>query len=216
MSVSREIFHQDALVWLSERPVLMGSSIITSLPDLSEFPGQSIEQWKSWFTATSALVLSKCSDEGVTIFYQSDIKHQGAWIDKAFLCQKAAEQEGQRLLWHKIVCRAPAGATSFGKPGYSHMLCFSKTLRAEISKSTADVMTEAGKVTWTRGMGISACLAACRYVLKNTETRTIVDPFCGHGTVLAAANELGMNAVGVDFVQKRAKIARNLQFSELT
>ena len=47
-------------------------------------------------------------------------------------------------------------------------------------------------------MGVRACLEACRYVIAETRTRTIVDPFCGYGTVLAVANALGLDAVGVD------------------
>ena len=34
-------------------------------------------------------------------------------------------------------------------------------------------------------MGVTACEVACRYLADETETRTIVDPFCGRGTVLA-------------------------------
>jgi hypothetical protein len=212
---TRTVECADALGWLESRSVLTGSSIITSLPDFSEFPSLTIQQWKEWFVRASALVLSRCPDDGVTIFYQSDIKHEGEWIDKAFLCQKAAEQEGHSLLWHKVVCRAPAGSITFGRPAYSHLLCFSKGLKADISKSTADVITDPGEVTWTRGMGINVCMLACRYVLENTSTRIIVDPFCGHGTVLAAANELGLDAVGVELGRKRAKRARALQASEL-
>ena len=67
-------------------------------------------------------------------------------------------------------------------------------------------------------MGVQACLAACRFVLEQTETRTVVDPFCGHGTVLAVANFLGLQAIGVELGRKRAEKARALQaasFAEL-
>ena len=73
------------------------------------------------------------------------------------------------------------------------------------------MLPEAGEVTWTRGMGVQACLAACRFILEHTPTRTVVDPFCGHGTVLAVANALGLDAVGVELSRKRARRARNLQ-----
>ncbi len=189
--------------------------MITSLPDYSEFPGLTLDEWKSWFADAAALVLSRCPDDGVSIFYQTDIKRDGTWVDKGYLCQKAAEREGHQLLWHKLVCRVPAGNASFGRPGYSHLICFSKGIRAEIAASTADVLPEAGETTWTRGMGHKACQAACRFVLKNTPSRTIVDPFCGHGSVLAVANELGLDAVGVELSRKRAKIARTLGVSDL-
>jgi hypothetical protein len=59
-------------------------------------------------------------------------------------------------------------------------------------------------------LGSVACREACRWVLENTATRTVVDPFCGVGTVLAVANELGMDAVGVELNKKRARKARSL------
>jgi hypothetical protein len=91
------------------------------------------------------------------------------------------------------------------------MLCFSRGVRVDLGKATADVLPDAGEVTWTRGMGVQACLAACRFILEHTATRTVVDPFCGHGTVLAVANALGMDAVGVELSRKRAKKARALR-----
>lgn len=197
--------------FLEAFPVLEGCSFVTSLPDVSEFPKLSLEEWKVWFSRAVSLVLSRCPDEGVSIFYQTDIKRDGVWIDKAYLVQKSAESSGHALLWHKVVCRAPAGVTSFGRPAYTHLLCFSKSLRAEITASTADVLPSAGRTTWTRGMGVEACLVACRFILEQTKTRTVVDPFCGHGTVLAVANELGLDAIGIEKGPKRARLARALR-----
>jgi tRNA G10 N-methylase Trm11 len=59
-------------------------------------------------------------------------------------------------------------------------------------------------------MGVNACLEACRFVLQETSTRTIVDPFCGWGTVLAVANTLGLDAVGVDLSARMCRRARVL------
>ena len=44
-----------------------------------------------------------------------------------------------------------------------------------------------------------------------TRTQPIVDPFCGQGTVLAVANELGLDAVGVELNRKRAARSRVLR-----
>jgi hypothetical protein len=208
---ARTVHCADALAWLEGQGVLAGCSLITSMPDVSEFPSLTLDEWKEWFVRTASLVLSRCPDEGVSIFYQTDIKKEGTWVDKGYLVQKAAEQSGHALLWHKVVCRTPPGSITFGRPAYSHLLCFSRGIRADLSKATADVLPQAGEVTWTRGMGVQACLVACQYVLRNTSTRTIVNPFCGHGTVLAVANALGLEAVGVELSRKRAKKARSLR-----
>lgn len=204
----RLIHHADALKWLKERDVLTGCSIVTSLPDISEFPKLNLLEWQAWFTAAAALVLSRGSDDGLIFFFQTDIKRDGVWVDKSFLCQKAAESTGHPLVAHKIVCRSPAGSVGFGRPAYSHLLCFSKNVRPEMARSFADVLPDPGDVTWTRGMGTKACELACRMVLSYTNTRTIVDPFCGHGTVLAVANSLGLNSIGVDRSLKCVKKAR--------
>jgi len=208
---SRQVHTADALAWLQEQPVQNGCAFITSLPDASEFPKLSLDGWKQWFVNAAGLVLGRCPDDSVAIFFQTDVKTDGHWVDKGFLCQKAAEHAGFHPLWHKVVCRAPPGAITFGRPSYSHLLCFSRGVKLDLAKSTPDVLPEPGENLWTRGMPIEACKAACRYVLSNTSSRTIVDPFCGLGTVLAVANALGLSAVGVEISPKRARKARALR-----
>jgi hypothetical protein len=210
---SRIIYHTDAIAWLRSALTLEGCSIITSLPDISEFAEMSLEQWKSWFVQTAALVLSRTPDDGLTIFFQSDIKREGAWVDKGYLCQKSAEAEGHTLVGHKIVCRVPPSAVTFGRPAYSHLLSFSKNIRPDVSHSFADVLPEAGDVTWARGMGLKACELSCQMVLRYTRSHTVVDPFCGHGSVLTIANSLGLNAIGVDRSLKCVKRARTAQIA---
>jgi hypothetical protein len=201
----------DALTWLAARETLEGCSVITSLPDASEFPALSLAEWKQWFIRSAALVMEKVPAQGAALFYQTDVKKDGAWVDKGYLISRAAEEAGCEPLWHKVVCRAAPGSITFGRPAYSHLLCFSRAVRVELSRATPDVLPAAGEVTWTRGMGVQACLVACRFVLEHTLTRVVVDPFCGHGTVLAVANALGLDAVGVELSRKRAKKARALR-----
>lgn len=205
---NRAVHHADAIEWLSTADI-SGCSIITSLPDISEFPKLSMEEWKSWFIETAAFLLSRSDPNGVVIFYQSDIKRDGIWIDKGFLCQLAGEKSGASLIAHKIICRAPVGTDTNSKTGYSHLLCFSKSPR-KIEKYFADVFPDAGVITWTRGMGVEACKLACEMVQAYTNSTTVLDPFCGHGTVLAVANEMGLDAIGVDHKQKYTSIAQKL------
>lgn len=203
------IIHQaDALEWLKGQGELAGCSFVASLPDYSEFPHLSLAEWKAWFVSAASLVLSRCPEDGAVIFYQRDSKRDGAWVDKAFLCQKAAEEQGVEQVWHKIVCRAPAGNVTFGRPAYSHLLCFSKKVRVDISVPLPDVLPSAGKSTWARGMGADVCEFVVRFLREHTSSKTLVAPFCGHGLVLAVANHMGMNAIGVELSRKRAERAR--------
>lgn len=211
---SRTVHCCDAVEWLkSQSFALEGCSFITSMPDISELQGHqqlSVADYKSWFISTAQLVLSACPDNGVAIFFQTDIKVNDTWLDKAYLVQRAAEDTGHALLWHKVVCRVAAGTATYGRPSYHHLQCFSKGVRVPAAASTPDVLPAAGETTWTRGMGTAACTAACSFVRSHTSTGTVVDPFCGHGTVLAVANQLGLNAIGVEISMKRAKQARKL------
>ncbi len=201
----------DAVEWLRAQTPCAGASFFASLPDYSEFPGRSLTEWKGWFRETAALILSRTPDDGVALFFQSDIKVDGAWVDKAFLCQQAAEASGHALLFHKIFCRAPVGTPTFGRPGYSHLLAFSRGVRAEVGRSTADVVEEVGEKTWVRGTGFRAATLACRFVAEETSTRFLVNPFCGEGAVLAVANSRGLHALGIERSPKRAEKARRLE-----
>lgn len=209
----REVYCADAIQWLNDFNPQPGYSFLGSLPDYSEFPGLTLDEWKNWFQSTAELILSRTSPDGVTIFFQSDIKHESLWVDKAFIIQKAAEKIGHNLLWHKIFCRMAPGTITFGRPSYSHMLCFSKELRPDLGKSTADVVSDLGEKTWVRGMGLEASLIASEFVFKETTTRTLVNPFCGEGSVLAAANAVGLNAIGIERSPKRAEKAKTLSVS---
>ena len=208
--MNRVVHQTDGVAWLKANPLARGQSIITSLPDSSEIPALGFLGWRQWFIATVKTCIDACPDDSVAVFFQTDVKREGAWIDKGHLCQLGADAAGARLLWHKIVCRAPAGTIMFGRPAYAHLLAFSRGLTADLDKSTADVIPRLGKMTWARAMGIEACVVACRFLLDNTSSRTVVDPFCGLGSALAVANTLGMDAIGVELSRKRAEKARAL------
>lgn len=214
----REVYEGDALPWLEERGMLAGASIVTSLPDATELPGMGRVEWSKWFTDAAEACARAADEDGLAVFYQTDAKVDGQWFDKAALVRDGASRAGLRCVFHRIVLRAPPGELTQSRAGYSHLVGFSRKSRLDLSKPMADVLADPGPSTWTRGMGIHACRAACEAVIALTPTRTIVDPFCGHGTVLAIANALGLRAVGVELGHRRARRARNLRadsFSEL-
>lgn len=209
----RTVHCEDAIHWLENHSVLENSSLIASLPDISEFPSFTLNQWKDWFIKTAKLILNKTPEEGVTLFYQSDIKLDGVWIDKSFLIQKAAELLGHELLFHKIACRYNAGTITQGRPAYSHILCFSKKLRLDPAKNSADVLPELGEKSWARGMGMEACLMIAKFLKEQTPTKIVIHPFCGEGSQLAAANFYGLEAIGIERGTKRSEKARLIQIS---
>jgi tRNA G10 N-methylase Trm11 len=59
-------------------------------------------------------------------------------------------------------------------------------------------------------MGVNACRLSCDYLIQQTHTKLVVDPFCGKGTVLAVANAMGLDALGIDISAKRCRAARNI------
>jgi hypothetical protein len=207
----RDVIEAEALAWLADNPAPANSSVITSLPDVSEL-ACGFEAWRGWFMETARRVIAWVPDGGVAIFFQSDIRFGGTWVDKGYLVTRAAEDLGASLVWHKIVCRKPAGTYSNGRATYSHLLCVSRVVRPTTQMSP-DVLPDAGAMPWSRAMGVNACTLACRYLLDETDTRLVVDPFCGHGTVLAVANDLGLDALGIDVSRRQCKAARKLRVS---
>ena len=210
----RDVIHGDGVAWLEASELGPEHAEVTSLPDRSELEELSFEAWRAWFVDVAALVAEKVHPEAVAIFYQTDVKQDGRWIDKAHLVQTGADRAGMHLLFHKVVCRAPPGRTTFGRPAFGHWLALSKELRLPPSASTPDVLPELGTMTWSRAMPLSAAEGTCRFLRDHTGCRVIVDPFCGHGTILAAANAHGMDAIGVERSKKRVRKARRLSFDD--
>lgn len=197
---------------MSENPAAPGTSVVTSLPDLSELPALGLDGWRSWFIDAVRRVIAWIPADGVAVFFQSDIRYEGRIVDKGYLVAQGAEAERASVLWHKIVCRKPPGTIAFGRPSYSHMICVQRGLapRPPIRHPGPDVIPDAGFMPWSRAMGVEACRVALRFLREETVTRLVVDPFCGHGTVLAVANAMGFDALGIDLGAKRCKAARAL------
>jgi hypothetical protein len=210
---SRTVHQTDAVAWLQTATLPADHAVVTSLPDSSELRLPFVD-WQTWFTESAALVCRTTHEQAVSIFFQTDVKRDGVWVDKSFLVQLGARQAGAELLWHKVVCRAPAGIATYGRPGYAHLLCFSRGLRLATRQASADVLPALGRMTWARAMGSAACEASCEFLLAHTGCRSVVDPFCGVGTMLATANAYGLDAIGVELSPKRATQARTLQLTK--
>lgn len=212
LAPTRTILVGDGVAWLTASALPPAHAVVTSLPDVSEMRSMDSGAWREWFVATVALVCSQTAETAPAVFYQTDIKVGGRWVDKGHLVAVGAERAGAACLFHKIVCRAPAGTTTFGRPAYAHLLAFSRALRLPVKESSADVLPGLGEMSWPRAMGTAACEEACRFLVRSTACRVVVDPFCGLGTALAVANAYGLDGIGVERSAKRAEKARKLRF----
>lgn len=139
----RDVVVADSLAWmrsLCPDGLPPGVGCFTSLPDISELPTMfsigkdlKVDEYKAWFIDTARLVLSRLPVGASCVFLQSDVRvvrndvvtH---WIDKSYLCSRAAEEESCVMMWHKVVtastdlaCRVP------GRPSFSHLVCYQKT-----------------------------------------------------------------------------------------
>lgn len=207
----REVHRADALEWLREHPAPPRTSVVTSLPDLSELPELGFDAWRAWFLDAVRTTIAWLPEDGVALFFQSDVRHGGVWVDKGYLVLRAAEDLGAFLVFHKIVCRHPPGTITHGRAAYSHLIAVARTPRSAPTHPGPDVLPDAGFKPSTKSMGVEACRLACRFLQDEMKTETVLDPFCGQGTLLAVANAMGLDAVGVDKSERCVRAARKLE-----
>lgn len=198
--------------------------MVTSLPDVTELrnPPLSISsaaEYSLWFTATVEVLVSKLRRNCVAVFFQTDAVCGEAFIDKAALCAAGAAQAGGAPFFHKIALRAPLGALKRSTPGFTHVLCFVGPSGLDAPVSSAARGAERrwpdtfarGATAWPRGIGADAARLAAAFLRDGLGADTMLNPFCGTGITLAAANDAGMDALGVDLSPKRARHARLMQ-----
>lgn len=205
----REVHCADAIPWMKARGTIAEACAATSLPDVSEV-GQALPAWREWFLDAVRLVIASVPEESAAIFFQSDIKCDGHWIDKGAMVTRAAEDAGAHVLFHKIVCRRPPGMLTAGRPGFTHLIAVSRAMKCPDVLPIPDVIVDAGPQRWVRAMGVRAAGHAVRFACEQVGAKMVFDPFCGVGTVLAVANALGLRALGVEKARKRAEQARAL------
>eukprot|EP01038_Epipyxis_sp_PR26KG_P010949 gene10949-14702_t len=241
-----EIMCCDSPIYLQTIPVdgfPIGSSVFTSLPDISELPqlfggykNLRVKSYETWFTNTVELILNRLPVGGYAIFLQSDVRvcldgEVKCWIDKSFLCSLAAHNTGLcTLMWHKLVTAHKLHTKrSAGRPAYSHLICYHKTRSIPIlhhenisnpikheepTYRTAmfaipDIFFR-GEMLWSKGIGLDCCYVGVSFLKNVAKSSLIIDPFCGHGTVLAMANALGVSALGMEISSKRCRFASTL------
>lgn len=234
----REVIQADALEWL-KRPnaVPQNSVIFTSLPDAAEVHdfAPTLERWQAWFTEAVKCVLRALQPEAFAVFYQTDVRVQGlGQISKAYLVLRAAEEvEDVALLWHKVVHFGTVDIPSHSSVSFTNLLCFRRRSEAPPCNGGAGALSAAANTVLDFGstipdvvargpkphqlknaarcMGTNTVLAVLKWVRRRfPHIQTVVDPFCGAGTVLAIGNVLGLQAIGVDTCKRRVRQATAL------
>ena len=207
---TREVVHGDAMDWLRAHPAQPGASLLTSLPDRAEL-GVIESEWHGFFFEAATLCLQAVPPEGVAVFFQTDNRLNGRWVSKGGLVLQAAAALGVPVLWHKIVCRVAPGTRRTGRPGYAHLLAFSRQGHVPANHASPDVLPELGDQAWSHSMGRAAAEESLRTIKRaSPSTRLILAPFCGVGTALAVANAHGLDALGIERNRKRSVKAREL------
>jgi hypothetical protein len=203
--VKREVICADSHQWLLTQKDI--KAIITSLPDMEE-TNHSLEEWEQWVRETCSLLAASLSQDGIIIFYQTDRKHKGFNIEKKTLISQEFKLMGYDNIFNKIVLKQQPETVNLFRPGFSNMFGFSKA--AKSGKATPDVLY-AGEMVYKNAMGFKAGKLAIDFISSQGDTDTIVDPFCGQGSILKLANDNGYNAVGVDIVQEQCNKALKLR-----
>ncbi|CAJ1328465.1 unnamed protein product, partial [Effrenium voratum] len=207
-----------------------GSMVFTSLPDISEVVefAPRFEDWEAFFGEACAAVLAALPGGAVAVFYQTDVRVPGlGQVSKAHLVLSAAQKvPSVRLKWHKI-CHSGSSRPTWNALQFSHLLCFAKGSDSQarvgvkgapldevqdLGSTIPDVLERGPKPAGLRKgaccMGSNATAEVIKWAKRRLPgLRVVIDPFCGAGTVLAVANEFGLDAVGVDISPKRIKQA---------
>lgn len=180
-------------------------SIVTSLPDREE-TGMQFDEWQAWFTEMVRLIVSKVKN--YAIFYQTDRKVDGHIIDKSFLVNYGIMSGGGHTIFHKVCLRRDPGKIDLFRPTFTHLICASRNLKS--GKATLDVIHR-GKTIYPNAMGYEACDLALRFIRDNSDTKKIVDPFCGRGSVLLFAEKYGFETFGIEIDPAQCEYARTLK-----
>ena len=99
---ARQVEQGDGIAWLQRSELDATHAIVSSLPDRSGLPDADLASWRAWFVDAAELICRQLADEAVAIFYQTDVRVDGRWIDKGYLVARGAEAAGAHCLWHKL------------------------------------------------------------------------------------------------------------------
>ena len=201
---TRIVICSDAHIWLNNNK--NNKAIITSLPDMEEV-GMDVNDWVNWIKKTCKLIIDSLDDNGIVIIYQTDRKYKGRILDKKTLISNEFIKLGYNNIFNKIVLKQKPETTNLFRPTFTNLFGFSKKITS--GKSTPDVIN-CGKMIYKNAMGLNACKTSIEFIKSKIDTNIIIDPFCGQGSILKIANEMGFNSIGVDILKEQCIKAKNI------
>ena len=178
--------------------------VFTSVPDISETEYKNLRDYTEFFEKMVARCLEKCKDEGYVIFYQTDSKVNGYWLNKAFMIYDVARISEVKLIFHKIVLRKEVGKTDRSSPTYSHLLCFSRKSKHGSKKHTFPDVLPVSKSINRHSTPEVVCNSVMNFIEANQpddipkHKHIIFDPFCGEGAILCEAKKRGYSIFGME------------------
>ncbi len=197
MESKRKLICTDANIWLKENKNI--KVMITSLPDPQEIGIGRIE-YNKWLISTCNNIIESLDEESVVFFYQTDRKMDGVIIDKKSIITNVFHNNGFDTIMSKIVIKQKVGTPNFTRMTFTNLFGFSKKYKS--GSVTFDTMYQ-GKMKYKNAMSETAINVLLDYIKKKLPDETIVDPFCGRGSVLDVFNENGFNVIGVDIDQEQ-------------
>jgi hypothetical protein len=188
----KRVICADSLDWLPANRDQ--GSIVTSLPDASEIGIENLDEYTKWVRRAATECFASASTDCPVIFVQTDRRKVGRQFSKANLLMNVAAERGWFLVWHKIELSQEIGKSNLYRPTFRHMLCFGND-HITSGQATPDVITVSRRL-YAMAFGFAAARVCVEFCKRYTNR--VCDPFCGHGTVLHAAAQVGMDSVGVD------------------
>jgi hypothetical protein len=225
----RQVLCADAVTWLLSDNSPFEGSICTGIPDINDIPEFSkkdvgIEErsnaYKEWFICVLDAIFKRLACGQFAIFSQTDKKVIGpggillCWMDKSYLCTSVAEKYGCTLLWHKFAINSDGDFTEH-RPCYTHLLCYGKQISYPIRLFQTPDVIERGHMIWKKAIGIEACVLCIAFLCSVGHVNQVINPFSGHGTILAVANYFNMKAFGVEISVKRARLCLSREVDQL-
>ena len=234
MFKTREVLQLDAVEWLKNDNVPFEGSIFTGVPDILDIPEISSivdlterhMKYIEWFEGVLENIFRRILIGQYAIFSQTDAKiiddkgNLVAWVDKSHVCSRVAAKLQCNLLWHKVCIDSDTTSqleSSVYRPCYTHLLCYGKgtTSSYHISQFQVPDVINRGSMIWQKAIGIEACVLGISFLLNIAKTPVVINPFCGHGTILAVANYFHLPSFGIEILSSRAKQSKSKDLNSL-